>query len=730
MVGGGNFADTLALPISGSFAGSAGGTGTAGMVTVNAQANIVTTGLDSIAVFAQSSDRTGTGSAIGITLGNGTTGTAQMISGGSGAGNGVRMMGGAANTLTTFATLTTTSAIDGTTIVGGLGGDNVVNYGHLIGSVDLGGGANSLDNKPYRAAANPTPTSGVFESGVTLDLGAGNTFTNEGLFSPGSFLRELTTVETGNFVQTSTGSCGTFGAPTTMCGYYGVDINFDNQATDHLTATGTANVAGAVVVNINNPGEALPGAHDSVIVHAAGGVTNSGLILQAQPTAVATYSLLFPNPTDVDLHYAIDFSPAGLTQNQHHVGTAINQIQLLRAYPSFIPIAAALFYQPTVQQLRRTYDSLSGEGVAATQQTSFNANDLFQTSIMREIGFWFMDNERSDASANTLYEASILPHGPAENVDVAKGGVPSLPLAARRTWRAWAVGNGGGSNYAGDPVTVGSAPVSIRGAGFASGLDYQVGRDALVGVAAGYGAFSFGVPDRQTFGSVQGAHVAAYGALREGDGYVRGLLAFDSFYNSEHRTAAIPGTTLPSLFDTPVAAVPGFYETPKAQFGSRSVSGMFEAGHRYRFDAFDVTPFAGLQFASLRQDGTTETNSNSPSTIGLNLLGRTIASVPSFVGAQLNASTQIGPGLLLDSWLRAAWKHEFASRRSIDATFIAAPGFDFVIDGAKPPRDAARLNVGARLIIGANVSVFAAFDSDLAAGSRNLAGSGGIRVQW
>src|SRR5215469_9905449 len=50
--------------------GGAGGAGTADKVTVNTQANVVVSGLDSTAIFAQSVNRTGFGGNIGITVSN------------------------------------------------------------------------------------------------------------------------------------------------------------------------------------------------------------------------------------------------------------------------------------------------------------------------------------------------------------------------------------------------------------------------------------------------------------------------------------------------------------------------------------------------------------------------------------------------------------------------------------------------------------------------------------
>jgi hypothetical protein len=716
IVGGGVFA--TALPASGSFAGSAGGAGVAGPVTVNDQANIIVSGVNSTAVFADSVGQTGLGGVITVTLGNAAAGTSQLVVGGAGAGNAVAIAGGSANTLTNYTTLTTQSGLAGMTVTGGAGGEAFTNYGHLIGSIDLGGGANSLLNQPYRSAANPTPYSGIYDSGSTIYLGAGNTFTNAGVLSPGFLLNVFTSNETGNFVQTGNGACGSFGAPTTTCGYIATDLDFNNQTGDRLNATGTANLGGAVVINILNPGLALPGTHDVTLISAAGGASLSSPTLLYQPTAVGTYSLVQPNATDIDLHYVINFSPTGLTQNQHAVGNSINAIQLARLSPNFVPIAAAIFYQPNVAALGSVYNSISGEGVAASEQAAFSAIDRYQSSVMREMNFWLNGTEVFDPNAIVLGGGK----------DLASRKDAPAPVYESRTWRAWGAGFGGASNNPANAY-VGSAETKENGAGFALGFDYQINPGVIVGIAGGYGHSSYSVQDRQTSGGVENGHVSVYGALRSDNAYLFAMFGRDFFNSTESRFAAIPGTVLPSLFGTTIQAIPGFSEAPTGKFASAAWSGQFETGYRYRLPHFDVTPYLGMQFSILHMGGFTETNAGSQSKIGLSYPSQDIYSAPLFLGVQLSKTGSVN-GLEVSGWLRAAWKHELDPARPITAAFIAAPGFNFTVNGAAAITDMARIDTGLKVMFARNVEGFADFQGDFAPGGRNLTGSGGLRVAW
>ena len=107
-------------------------------------------------------------------------------------GVGVSIDGGATNNLLNRSRLTTTSGSDGLAIAAGTGNDTVDNYGTIIGSIDLGTGANALINQ----------ASGSLETGATLNLGGG-TFLNLGMLDPGGRSMQRTTLN-GAFSQRGT----------------------------------------------------------------------------------------------------------------------------------------------------------------------------------------------------------------------------------------------------------------------------------------------------------------------------------------------------------------------------------------------------------------------------------------------------------------------------------------------------------------------------------------------
>jgi hypothetical protein len=187
-------------------------------VNVTSSGNISVTGTNSsgINVFGAVANVTSSGNVTasgdggsGIVIGsfNGDIGvniTGGTIAGGSGGGAGVVLLGGGNNTLTNFGTITTTSGLAGTAIlasplIGGflpfsivtfIGNNTVNNVGTIIGNVDLGPGRNTFNNLQ----------GGTFNSGASVNLGAGNTLNNTGNLSPGGSGVFQTTALTGNLM--------------------------------------------------------------------------------------------------------------------------------------------------------------------------------------------------------------------------------------------------------------------------------------------------------------------------------------------------------------------------------------------------------------------------------------------------------------------------------------------------------------------------------------------------
>ena len=352
LAGAGVYGSTLG--VSGPFAGSIGGVGAGAAVQATLNANVAAVGSNSTAVLLQSDGGTGAGN-LDLTVAKNV-----MVVGGANSGVGVQFLNGADNTLTNHGLIASYDMIDGIAITASDGNDAVVSDGQLVGSINLGGGVNSLLNQQ---------TGSVF-SGAFIDLGAGNAFTNNGLYSPGGMGRVLTTTLTGNYVQS-------------LMGTYGIDLDLAHTGhpgeADLTAVSGTAKVSGVVDLTVLDKGDALPGDHTVAIITAAGGASHSDLTLDAPVSAIAKFNLRYPNAQTIQLGYTINFSPKGLNQNEHAVGGSFNAIQTAGGTKAMYPVIAALFDIPNLAGLAEVYDRMTQEPyveqVEAVRQSSQIFND-------------------------------------------------------------------------------------------------------------------------------------------------------------------------------------------------------------------------------------------------------------------------------------------------------------------------------------------------------------------
>lgn len=74
--------------------------------------------------------------------------------------------------------------------------------------------------------------------------------------------------------------------------------------------------------------------------------------------------------------------------------------------------------------------------------------------------------------------------------------------------------------------------------------------------------------------------------------------------------------------------------------------------------------------------------------------------------------------------------HEFDRRRRMTATLVNLPTAGFSVEGARPPRDAARVKAGAELSINPFVALHASFEGELAGPQGFFGGRGGLKARW
>ncbi|WP_343806567.1 hypothetical protein [Paenochrobactrum glaciei] len=683
------------------------GGGQAGNVSIDHSGNLIAKGEGSSAIYAQSTGETNGNIDIVVQA-------ESLLVGGSAGGAGVSIIDGAKNSLANHGTITAVGDklgyvpgadgklfaagwVDGLAIQGTTGTTDISNSGLVVGIIDMGIGSNRFTNNQ----------DAWMVAGTYIGLGgqSDSLFTNAGVLTSGGIGAVETTVIDGNFDQTETGN-------------YLVDLDFAagsaadqnmrvaastssaSGKADRLDVTGQANLGGHLPVSISNTGHAKSGQNDYVIVRAEGGVQDDGMKLEAPNTAVATFTLGYTEHETV-LGANIDYAAKGLTENGIAVGNTINDIQFDQTSPAFRPLASAIFAQADIASLQRTYDLIDGEGTAGAQQAYFSDTNAFIGAVSQQTNIW--SNPYRQAETNASRNCTLKNN-----------------LCVESLWRGWYSGFGSNTSIKGDPYVVGSGDLKSHSKGMAAGLDYELTKDLLLGFSVGMSKADFKVSDRLTKGDIETGRTAIYGAYRHNNFYVDGLVGVDWFNASTDRLAAI----------LPTAGNAGFSDRLQNDFSGYGINARLETGYRMDLGGVQVTPFAALQLSSFHMNSSTEYADITGGDLALYYKSRTIHSVPLSLGAQVDTRIDLGDNAHFSPYLRAAWVHEFANKRSVEAGFITAPGYEFVVHGAAQPRNSAQVEAGFNVQIETGLSLYGKVTGNFSGSNHDVSGSGGLRLRW
>jgi uncharacterized protein with beta-barrel porin domain len=660
-----------------------------GAVTLTSTGNITVAGNNATGIYAGSrSDGSGTGP-ITVTIKSGT------VSGGSGTGAGVDIVAGSNNTLTNFGTLTALSglAIRGEkSFKGEIGNNTVNNFGTVIGNVVLGSGSNAFNNM----------AGGIFNSGATVDLGAGNTLTNAGTLSPGGAGVIQTTALTGNLVQSATGRLLT-------------DINIAGATSDRINVSGTANLAGAVQLQVQN---LRLGSWQQTVLSAAGGTTNSGLSLLASPALQA--QLVFPNATDVVVKSAgVNFVVAGLGTSQTALGNALNGALQTAGLGS--PVFNALLNGPTsLAGYNLALNQLSGETATGTQQATFSAMNMFMGMMLDPFNRGTTPTPGSGVSGYasegdaSAYASDGRKRTPAERDAYAmftKAPPPIVPFEAR--WSVWAAGFGGAQSTDGN-AAVGSNNTTSSIAGTAVGADYRFSPFTIAGFALAGGGTNFSVA-----GSGGGRsdlfQAGAFIRHDAGAAYISGALAYGWQDIITNRTVTLAGTDI-----------------LRAEFNANAFSGRVEGGYRFVapwVGGIGITPYAAAQFTTFDLPAYAESALAGTNAFALSYGAKSVTDPRSELGFRTDKSFAMQDGVLTLRG-RLAWAHDYDTNRAIGATFQSLPGASFVVNGAAQTSDSALVTASVEKKWLNGWSAAATFEGEFSSVTASYAGKGVVRYQW
>ena len=346
--------DAFEISSGQGFAGTVGGKGRGGKVTVNHSGSIYAPNWNGFGIFAQSvggdlSQSASGGDDITINVDGG------VIQGGDGDDENLAaaiFVDGGLNNQINVGSDSEIFAVSERALIAGLGNETVTSAGSVVGNVDLGLGTNTYVNQ----------TSGYFETRETINLNGGD-LTNSGIVNLGGTDEINATTLTGNYAQDTDGS-------------YAVDLNFGVKVSDLMNVAGTAELAGMVTPKLQSLARLAP---PETVLSSAGTLTNSGI--DVEDTLIVDYDPVFSGQNFQIGINSIDFSPQGLTRNQTAAGDFINTILYGDGSEPLGTFFAAIANLNDVNEVATILEQIHPEAYAAKLAPTLFASQQFGNDL-------------------------------------------------------------------------------------------------------------------------------------------------------------------------------------------------------------------------------------------------------------------------------------------------------------------------------------------------------------
>lgn len=578
-----------------------------------------------------------------------------MVVGGDG-GHALELDGGTKNTIGNTGTIATYGGVNDLVIRSANGDNTLTNgaVGLIIGSIDLtsaneAGVTNSITNED----------GGTMHMGSRIVLGdagnSGNLLFNQGYLSIGGVGRsydmangDYLTQLTGNYEQDATG-------------HLAVDVAFSQNdkgafvedEIDSLSLSGTALLNGFVELNPVT-GAAKPGDFELLLVHADGGVTDQGMVVDPffatgtpSSTAVFKPGLRF-EANDVFLTYSVSYCLEGMTTNQSAYCGAVEKIQTY-GWENYQIIADELLRIVDPADLAKAYDSLSGEGLAAARET--------QLDLARSFGSSMQDLQAQDPAC-----------------DGARDGRAAPDKANCRNMVGWLEVERADGDVSGNPN---SASYSNEMNVTSIGLKAQ--SDDGFSIFFGYGRLdsNYAIPDRWMAGSSEGNAFGSGVKYQFDNGlYVGGMGVFTNT-QSDYRRYAL---------GRPV----------DGEFESRIWTGDVEVGFSQESSLGAFRAFGGMSFNRSQTLGFSESDdiygNHYPETIQDSRFAR--------AGLAVFGSQQIGMGVVISPNVKLVYERDLDQERGdVSAWSLAAPDgeFGWTTKGAETSAESLKTELGLRI---------------------------------
>jgi uncharacterized protein YhjY with autotransporter beta-barrel domain len=623
----------------GIFAQSAGGTGSGGNLTVTNSGNILAEGANSDGILAQSVGGTGGGN-ISVTILGGT------VQGGSGTGAAVRIMEGSTNTLTSYGTITSKDSVAGNAIIGTSGNDTINNYGTVTGTVNLGTGTNAFHND----------VNATFNSGKIVNLGTGNMLTNAGTLSPGGQRNPLTTTLTGNFVQSSS---GTFQAKVNGDGSHG-----------QLKVNGTTTLDGALKV-IRGPGAYVDGRTYDILT---GDAVNGWFTSEGMPEPTRLVSFVVNPPRDhVEIEAQVN-SFRTVTNNATHRKIATYLDRILPAAKGDLAYTLGeiqLLSEPG--EFNTAFSSLSPDSYENFTTATFGSTWQYIKSLQQR-----MNTVRSygRTAGSELQTKPILLAYSGSDASLGQFFTPGQPSQVQGKNGLWfnAFGQWGDQDEE-DGFTGFDHDLW----GTTLGFDHTFGDKLMAGLSLGYSRTDIDLDRHLGDGDIKSLFGSLYGSYFNKNAYIEAAFSYGRNWYENRRLVMIG----------PIQ------RRASSEHDGDVFSGYLGAGYYFNLKDWALGPFGSLRYVYLDEESFRETGAGSVSLWGDS---RKTDSLVSELGLQVKRAFGTKYGNLIPE-LSAAWSYDFdIDDRVITTSFAGSPGASFSLDGQDVEKHGAILGAGLTFI--------------------------------
>lgn len=602
-----------------------------------------------------------------------------------GAGGVGALFDGPINVLNNSGSLSTADGVTGLALQGRSGDMTANNSGTLFGNIQLAaGGTNVVNNL----------SGGTILAGPLLDLGGG-TLNNAGVLQSGSSTTGATTIN-GSLMQSSTGS---------------MIVRLDQAArtADSFNVTGSVVLNGLLRPAVINGSHVAPGSFTlNNFMTASGGLNISGLSI-AQ-SAIMNYSLSNAGGS-LSFTSTADFSPNGLSTDGKKIAALIGNAQGT-SLPHFGLLTASLVNIPSVAALNQAYWNVSGASTSSISNVGSQMTTSFMTLMLNPFGGAPASNPAAMGFARDFgaAEQKLSSQAATAYAAVTPKGSLAMPTFDQR-WSIWSQAYGG-SNKTTSDTSVAGADLNARTYGLATGFDYRVSPDTMVGLALAGGGSSFNMANG-TSGRSDAFQAGVYGSKRLGEAYISAALAYTAHDVSTSRTLSLVNATY------------------TAGFKAQSFGGRVETGYRVATPLVGITPYAAFQVQSFITPSYSEAAvTGSPQALALGYDRRASTATRAEFGAMFDKLFALKNGNALAIRTRAAWAHDHSDNPNVNALFQTVPGGNFSVSGTAPVPNLALLSAGAELRLPNRVTLGAKFDGEFAGRSQTYTGTGMVRYEW